>query len=145
MDLIASMIDSHPSLEGDATNLRNAIVTAYECAQICTTCADSCLAEREVDALSTCIRTNLDCAEICLVTGSMLSRVGSGREEVLRGQLRTCHLALRACEEECTLHAERMNHCRICAQACRAAREALARLLEAEPSPHQAELRQAAH
>jgi hypothetical protein len=140
MDLVASMIETHPNSQDrgrdDISLLRDAIVAAYECAQICTGCADACLSEREVDHLSACIRLDLDCAEICVVTGSLLSRIGLAGEELLRAQLRACQLACAACETECLKHADAHEHCAVCAQACRTCREACTRLLEASPKPH---------
>ena len=138
MDLVSSMIETHPNRpgRGDVSLLRNVIVAAYECAQICTSCADACLSERDVDRLSACIRLDLDCAEICVVTGSLLSRIGLAGEELLRAQLRACQLACAACETECAKHGKVHEHCAICAQACRLCREACTRLLEMNPRPH---------
>src|SRR5690554_5492529 len=47
-----------------------------ECAQACTACADACLSEDMVAELTKCIRTNLDCADLCETTGIVSRHTG---------------------------------------------------------------------
>jgi hypothetical protein len=136
MSLIETMLRTHPHPPAHSETLQTAIVAAYECAQICTSCADACLSEPAPEELRSCIRLDLDCAEICLVTGTLLSRIGTATADLKQAQLRLCLMACRLCEEECMHHAKRHEHCRICAQACRSCREACERLLEAPPRAH---------
>ena len=136
MSLIETMLRTHPRPPERLETLQNGIVAAYECAQICTSCADACLMEESVAELAQCIRLDLDCAETCVLTGSLLSRIGTAEDALRQLQLRACLLACLACEAECARHAETHEHCRICAQACRTCREACERLLEAPPRPH---------
>jgi hypothetical protein len=63
-----------------------------ECAQACTACADACLSEQNVADLAKCIRSNLDCADICDTTGRVLSRHTGYDANITR---RDCRPALR--------------------------------------------------
>lgn len=69
------VLQTHP-WEGhvDRSALVQCIEACYECAQACTSCADACLSEEAVDGLRKCIRLNLDCADICEVTGRVVTR-----------------------------------------------------------------------
>jgi hypothetical protein len=80
--------------------------------------------ESDAASLSACIRTNLDCADICAATARLLARPGKQDADTLRAQLEACMTTCRACAEECDRHAEKMEHCRICAESCRACAEA---------------------
>src|SRR4029078_9113149 len=69
------ILKSHPHVRGHANNaLIRCIEESYSGAQICTACADACLAEQMVEDLRPCIRLNLDCADICNVTGRIATR-----------------------------------------------------------------------
>ena len=72
---------------------------------------------------------NLDCADICEVTGRVLLRQTETDVTVLRAQLEACAAACRACGDECQRHAEGMEHCRVCAESCRRCAEACEKLL----------------
>lgn len=71
-----AMLDSYPKDVGsiDKDKLTECMAACFECAQVCTACADACLSEDMVADLITCIRTNLDCADICHATGNALSQ-----------------------------------------------------------------------
>lgn len=128
------MLETNPTdPRVDIAALIRCIEACHECEQVCTQCADACLGEgdREHD-LSTCIRLNLDCADICLATARVLSRQTGYDADVGRTMLEACAVACRACGDECERHAEHgMAHCRICAEACRACEEACRTLLAA--------------
>jgi hypothetical protein len=100
--------------------LARCIDDSFACAQACVACADACLAEEGVAGLRRCIRLNLDCADVCTVTGRALSRQIETDVRAVRGLLEACAEACRACAEECEQHAETHEHCRVCAEACRA-------------------------
>jgi hypothetical protein len=78
-----------------------------------------------------CIRTDLDCADICDTTGRVLSRHTGYDATVTRGQLEACARACRSCADECEQHAQHMPHCRVCAEACRRCEQACRDLLAA--------------
>lgn len=110
-------------------NLTAAIKSCFECAQVCTGCADACLAEENVSDLRKCIRTDQDCADICIATGKVLSRLTGLNTDVVKAQLMACITAVRVCAEECEQHADHHDHCRICAETCRRCERACSELL----------------
>lgn len=126
MSSTQEMLDSHPQAAGsvDLELLAACIDACLACGQACTACADACLAEEGVADLVKCIRTDLDCADLCETTASILSRRTGHDANLLRTVLETCAQACNACAEECQSHAEMHDHCRICAEACRACEEA---------------------
>ncbi|MBZ6074802.1 four-helix bundle copper-binding protein [Microvirga puerhi] len=114
------MIRSHPEMRGQTNDvLIRCIEECYDCAQICTSCADACLAEDMVQQLRQCIRLDLDCADICMTTGTLATRRTGTNEQLLNRMLDTCAMACRLCAEECERHARQHEHCRVCAEACR--------------------------
>nr|WP_238992263.1 four-helix bundle copper-binding protein [Jiangella ureilytica] len=72
-----------------------------------------------VAELRTCIRTNLDCADICETTARVLSRHTGYDANITRAMLQTCMTVCRSCADECGRHADAHEHCRVCAEACR--------------------------
>ena len=125
------MLKTHPSdLNGiDQDKLAECIAACFDCAQVCTACADACLAEDMVADLRTCIRINLDCADICDTTGRAVSRQTGRNVDVLRTFLEACAAACKACGDECAQHAEMHEHCSVCAEACRRCEKACRDLL----------------
>jgi hypothetical protein len=112
------MITSHPDVRGSTDDaLIRCIEECYSCAQVCTSCADSCLAENMVKGLTQCIRVNLDCADVCNITGRLATRRTGSDDELIRRMLHTCAAACRLCARECDQHEH--EHCRICGEACR--------------------------
>lgn len=124
------MLSTHPS---DATNL-DALVACinacFDCEQCCTSCADACLHEDDPGKLTACIRTNLDCADVCAATGRVLSRIGDTNDAILRAQLEACKAACDACADECAEHKDMHEHCRICMSCCRDCSDACTQLLQ---------------
>lgn len=130
---VSSMLDTYPKDLGgvDKEKLAACIEACFECAQTCTACADACLSEDMVAELTTCIRTNMDCADICNTTGRVLSRLTAYDANVTRTLLEACRTACKACGDECAQHAEMHEHCRVCADACRRCEQACQDLLSA--------------
>jgi hypothetical protein len=115
-----AMLTTHPKAKRiNIDPLVTCIEACHDCVQACTTCADACLAEEMVAELRRCIRTNLDCAEICGATADVLSRLTEPEASVVRAQLEACALVCNACAEECERHAKKHEHCRVCAASCR--------------------------
>lgn len=131
MDDTRAMLDTYPQDLGgiDRDNLVECIEACFACAQTCTACADACLAEKMVADLASCIRTNLDCADMCTTTGRILSRHTGYDANLTRAVLEACRTACKACEETCSEHASMHEHCRICAEACRRCEQACDALL----------------
>jgi hypothetical protein len=69
--------------------------------------------------LARCIRLNLDCADVCIAMGRVLSRQQHADGRVIRSQLEACLVASQVCGDECARHASQHAHCRVCAEACR--------------------------
>lgn len=126
MSVASQMLDAYPADLGgvDKNKLRACIDACYECAQACTACADACLSEETVAELVKCIRTDLDCADICELTGRVVSRHTGYDANITRAVLEACATACKSCGDECEGHAGMHNHCRICAEACRRCEEA---------------------
>ncbi|CCD86390.1 conserved protein of unknown function [Bradyrhizobium sp. ORS 285] len=114
------MIETHPHVRGQVNDaLVRCIEECYSCAQTCTSCADACLGEESVAKLTQCIRLNLDCADVCNITGRIATRRTGSDQEMIRRMLDACAAACRLCAEECEKHAGMHAHCRICAESCR--------------------------
>src|SRR6266542_3680163 len=118
MNPIATMLRSHPHPELQRSkHYADTLDVLSTCAQICTSCADACLDETEhVNKLRRCIRTDLDCADVCAATARLLVRQTETPNELVHAQLHACILACQLCADECELHASMHDHCRICAE-----------------------------
>jgi len=126
------MIESYPQpINVDHRKLADTIDALITCSEACTACADACLSEGMVAELTKCIRTNMDCADICGATARVLSRHTGYDANISRMLLEACAMACRTCGDECALHAGMHEHCRICAEACRACEAACRDLLAA--------------
>jgi hypothetical protein len=79
--------------------------------------------------LTKCIRTNLDCADVCDTTARVLSRHTGYDANISRSVLDACATVCKACGDECERHAGMHEHCRICADVCRACERACRDLL----------------
>jgi hypothetical protein len=121
MSVVEEMLDTYPGDLGDIDRdaLASCISACVDCAQACTACADACLSEDMVTGLTKCIRSDLDCADICEATGRVLSRHTGYDATITHAMLAACATACRACGNECQLHADMHEHCRVCAEACR--------------------------
>lgn len=134
---VREMLSTHPLAregvpEADSQGtdtLTDCIAECYDCAQTCTSCADACLAEQDVEMLRRCIALNLVCADVCLATGAVATRLTERETSVVVAQLRACAEACRVCGDECERHASHMEHCRVCATACRECEQACLGLL----------------
>jgi hypothetical protein len=132
MSQAAAMLDAYPTDLGgiDRQALIECIEACFDCAQACTACADACLSEDMVAELSKCIRTDLDCADICGATGAVISRHTGYDANITRSVVEACRVVCRSCAEECERHAGMHDHCRICAEACRRCEQSCAALLD---------------
>jgi hypothetical protein len=101
-------------------NNQQLVETLNTCAATCHYCANACLGEDDIKMLTACIRLNMDCAEICTATATLLARNSEHGEHLLKECAEICGL----CAAECEKHADHMDHCRICAEVCRSCEEA---------------------
>ena len=113
---LSKMVALHPDVAGD---VNESLVTAARhsmlCSLFCTSCADACLAE-DMDMRS-CIRSCLDCAEVCAATARLAVRRSSQNIEMLRAQVEACIRACELCAAACDKHDH--EHCKLCATMCR--------------------------
>jgi hypothetical protein len=134
MNVAQNMLKTHPvSPQLDTSVLIRCIEECYACAEACNICADACLGEEMVKMLVRCIRLNNDCADICIATGRMLSRLNGPDWGLVRQQVQTLALACRICGHECEKHASEHEHCRVCAESCHRCEESCNQLLQALP------------
>ena len=82
------------------------------CAAACESCMDACLSEEDIKKMVNCIRTDRDCAKICMVTSSFIA----SNSEHAPHLVKECQEICRLCAEECEQH--EMDHCQECARAC---------------------------
>ena len=130
-EVARQMLDYYPrELNVDRGLLVRCIEACYDCAESCTQCADDCLGEENVQELTSCIRLNLDCADICAATGRVVSRQTDVDANVTSAIVQACIAACRSCGDECELHAAHgMEHCRVSAEECRRCEQACQELL----------------
>ena len=115
-----AMLAAHPRpININLAVLQECLQALHDCAFTCTSCADACLGEKEVQNLVRCIRLNLDCADVCTATARLLARHTEPQSALLRRQLQVCQEVCQACSQECAQHAHHHEHCRVCAEACR--------------------------
>lgn len=100
-------------------NNRSLIKALQDCAAACNRCATACLEEQEVKMLANCIRLDIDCAELCILTASFVARSSAHAKVTLQLCMDLC----KACADECEKHASKHDHCRLCAEACRVCME----------------------
>lgn len=107
-------------------NHQQIIAALNNCASECNHCATACLDEQDVKMLSKCIKLDIDCAEICSTTASLLARDSEHGHHLLKECVEVCN----KCAEECEKHAAMgMEHCKTCAEACRACSDACSKHL----------------
>lgn len=115
-----AMMDRYPAdINLDRGLLAHCVDACFACAQACTACADACLSEKHVQDMTKCIRTDLDCADICDATGRVLSRHTGYDANLSRAIVQACIQACKTCADECEKHGNRHEHCKLCAEACR--------------------------
>jgi hypothetical protein len=104
-----------PSLSSD--DLAIAVEALQECAEAVTACSVAMLAEADAVELLPAVRRDLDCADVVDVTRRVLTRGTGPDSSLLSAQLEACLVACERSHESCGQHADRHEHCRICADA----------------------------
>ena len=132
MSYALQMLDSYPrTVNVDASVLAAAIHAISDCAQACTADTDADLSEQNLAEMVKCIRLCLDCADVCIATGRVISRQTEYDASLTRSLLEACVTACRSSGDECERHAAMHEHCRVCAEACRRCEQACQQLLTA--------------
>ena len=88
------------------------VAACNACADACDHCSTACLQEGEVNKLTRCIALDMDCAAICRLAASFVSRDSGFAKQLCK----LCAEICQACGDECAKHA--MGHCQDCAKAC---------------------------
>ena len=91
-----------------------------ECIAACNHCAFACLSEPDVTPMAACIKSDLDCADICTLVAKLVARGSEHAKHLMNECIEVCE----ACAAECEKHAHHMDHCKECAEACRKCAEA---------------------
>lgn len=91
-----------------------------ECITACNHCAGACLNEGDVNMMADCIKSDLDCADMCTLLARFIARGSAHAKQLLQECIEICE----ACAAECEKHADHMEHCKHCAEACRKCAEA---------------------
>jgi hypothetical protein len=126
------MINSVPQkLTVDAQLIADAIDAANACAVICSACASACLSEDDPSSMVTCIRDDLDCADLCEATARHLARLNLSDKARTTALLTACIEACVQCATSCAEHRDHHEHCRLCEQACKRCEQACQALLDA--------------
>ena len=124
-----TILKTHPQAVSFQDALAECVAACFECAHSCEVCADACLAEDSVADMRGCIRTDLDCADICTATGRVLSRQTAFFDSPAATQVKACRDACQKCAQTCEAHRSHHAHCAQCADACNACVTACDKLL----------------
>jgi hypothetical protein len=131
MSYARQMLDTYPvAVTVDADLLAATIDAVSDCAQACTAGTDADLSEQNLAEMVKCIRLCLDCTDVCIATGGVISRLAEYDPSVTRPLLESCVAVCTSCGDECERHAH-MPHCQVCAEACRRCERACRELLSA--------------
>ena len=91
---------------------KTCIEACARCVTTCEHCAAACLSEGHADHMAACIRLDRDCADMCSLAVSLMSRDSHFAHELCRLCAEVCD----ACGTECARH--EAEHCRRCAEDC---------------------------
>lgn len=94
------------------TKLKEIAQKAFECQQVCNECFDACLEEEHVGMMVDCIRTDRECADVCALVSTYVTRESVITKELIQ----LCATICQACGEECHKHDH--DHCQKCAKVC---------------------------
>lgn len=89
------------------------IDACYTCAAACDHCATACLSEPDPSMMADCIRSDLDCADVCRLAAAAMARGSDSMKEICA----LCADLCDRCATECEKHDH--DHCQECAKACR--------------------------
>lgn len=115
----------------------DAISACQTCANICNACSDDMIGMESHDnreLMARCIRLCRECADICSLSASWMSR-----SSLLSGQIcQWCAEVCNTCAEACEQHAPHHELCRLCSAVCRKCVAVCQEVAEAVPSRQRA-------
>jgi hypothetical protein len=135
MEGLSALFATHPQRPPDPSLIEACAKACYESGGLCVACSDACLGDAHVPDLVCCIRTCLDCADVCFATGCIVSRLTGPSPMLMETQLMACAEACRICAAECESHAAAHEYCHICAHACHTCEQACRALLHGATLP----------
>ncbi|WAB82851.1 hypothetical protein OVN20_06930 [Microcella daejeonensis] len=119
--MMTEMMSTIPAMaEMDMQRMQAAMDACAACEQACTMCGDACGMEGMGRCASMCAST----ADMAGTMMRVMMRPAGMHAEAMSMMLQTTAMMMRACAEECSMHAEMAEHCRLCAKTCLAAAEA---------------------
>ena len=125
MSYARQMLDTYSrTFKIDADLLAAAIDALSDCVQACNADNAADLGEHNVTEMVTCIRLCLDCTDICVAAGGVISRLEEYDPSATRPLLEACVAICKSCGDECERHMHH-EHCRRCERACRELLDAL--------------------
>ncbi len=89
------------------------ILELNACINECNHCFNECLNEKDVKMLAKCIQLNLECADFCQLSSTLIARNSEQAHEMLLLCAKVCE----RCADECVKHQN--DHCKHCAEVCR--------------------------
>lgn len=116
MDMM-QMMESMPkgSMAGmEMPMMQECIEACSACAMAATMCADADMGED----MAKCASMNNNMADVATTMMRMMMRPMGYDMESMRAMMMACIAMGEACANECRMHADMHEHCRICAQAC---------------------------
>ena len=124
-----TMLRSHSSPATHADEIAACIEACRACLVTCNSCADACIGGEDPKAMAECIRTDLDCADICVATIAVLTRQTKTNASIQKAQVHAMAAACKACGDSCMSHADKHEHCKLCGETCRQCEQACNDLL----------------
>lgn len=83
------------------------------CAQACYECFDACLNEPDVTARKNCIKSLVECAQMCVMSVANMS----SNSKFMKDHCTLCATVCDNCAQECSMFKD--DHCQKCATECR--------------------------
>jgi hypothetical protein len=114
-----------------------AISACLSCAVACNMCSDNMIGMESHDnreLMARCIRLCRECADICSLSASWMSRASLLSNHICRVCVEVCN----ACAEACEQHAPHHELCGPCAAECRRCAAVCLEMIEAEEGRQQA-------
>ncbi|POP41525.1 four-helix bundle copper-binding protein [Superficieibacter electus] len=93
---------------------KKCIETCYLCAVACDNCAASCLEEESLEMMRTCIKLDIQCANICRFAAQSMTL--NSDSTYVQELCRLCADVCQKCGDECATHEH--EHCQDCSRAC---------------------------
>lgn len=93
--------------------MKSCIDECLACMTACNHCYEACLSGEHASHMKRCIQLDRDCADICALAASFMSRNSEFAQQICA----LCAVICEACGSECKKHKE--EHCQKCAEACR--------------------------